>query len=230
MRTYDGEPMRDVLLEQLDPTAHTEFLVYVMGPYTTVRLDYYLRDDVDVAESDIDLGAFGNAEADFLDELREIVEWLRTELGVNAFLAVDPAIPTETHPEETDQERMNVISQSKAYAEASNAVVFILPKAGVRDGVDIEIGAVLSSFDLGHDEGTPQKPPQRFHVFREYSVASATLDAVPHEYEVALTEYGTRSELQDQIARFLAGVLRSEQRGDLPPVDDETETNEGSGE
>ncbi|WP_303703817.1 hypothetical protein [Haloquadratum walsbyi] len=58
-----------------------------------------------------------------LDELRETVEWLRTELGVNAFLAVDPAIPTETHPEETDQERMNVISQSKAYAEASNAVV-----------------------------------------------------------------------------------------------------------
>lgn len=230
MRTYDGVPMRDVLLERLEPTAHSEFLVYVMGPYTTVRLDYYLRDDIDVDEGDIDLGAFGDAETELLDELREIVEWLRTELGVNAFLAVDPAIPTETVPEETDQERMNVISQSKAYAEASNAVVFVLPKAGVRDGVDIEIGAVLSGFDLGHGEGQPQKPPQRFHVFREHGVASATLNAVPHEYEVALTEYGTRSELQDWIARFLAGVLRAERRGDLPPVGDETETNGESGE
>jgi hypothetical protein len=100
--------------------------------------------------------------------------------------------------------------------------VFILPKAGVRDGVDIEIGAVLSGFDLGHGEGSPQKPPQRFHVFREHGVTSATLAAVPHEYEVALTEYGTRSELHDQLARFLAGVLRSERRGDLPSIDDET--------
>ena len=230
MRTYDGTPMRDILLDRLEPTAHSEFLVYVMGPYTTFRLDYYLRDDVDVDEDAIDLGAFGDAEADLLDELREVVEWLRSELGVNAFLAVDPAIPTENSPEETDEERMNVISQSKAYAAASNAVVFVLPRAGVRDGVDIEIGAVLSGFDLGHGEGTPRKPPQRFHVFREHGVASATLDAVPHEYEVALTEYGTRSELQDQIARFLAGVLRSEHRGDLPPVDADAETNGGSEE
>lgn len=230
MRTYDGVPMRDILRERLESTAHDDFLVYVMGPYTTFRLDYYLRDDVDVSERDTNLGAFGDSEKELLDELQEIVEWLRTELGVNAFLAVDPDIPTEDIPEETDQERMNVISQSKAYAEASNAVVFVLPKAGVRDGVDIEIGAVLSGFDLGHGEGTPRKAPQRFHVFREHGVASATLDAVPHEYEVALTEYGTRSELQDQIARFLAGLLRSERRGDLSPVDDDSETNGMLGE
>jgi len=230
MRTYDGAPMRDLLRERLASTAHSEFLVYVMGPYTTFRLDFYLRDDVDVDERDVDLGAFGDAETDLLDELREIVEWLRTEIGVNAFLAVDPAIPTETIPEETDEERMNVISQSKAYTEASNAVVFVLPKAGVRDGVDIEVGAVLSGFDLGHGEGPPQKAPQRFHVYREHGVASATLDAVPHEYEGALTEYGTRSERQDQIARVLAGVLRAERRGDLPPVDEDTETNGTSGE
>lgn len=229
MRTYAGTPMRDILRERLESTAHDEFLVYVMGPYTTFRLDYYLRDDVDVDEDDINLGVFGDAEKDLLDELREIVEWLRTDIGVNAFLAIDPAIPTETVPEETDEERMNIISQSKAYTEASNAVVFVLPKAGVRDGVEIEIGAVLSGFDLGHGEGSPQKSPQRFHVFREHGVASATLDAVPHEYEVALTEYGTRSELQDRLARFLAGVLRSERRGDLSSVNDEPETN-GSGE
>lgn len=228
MRTYDGAPMRDILLERLEPSAHAEFLVYVMGPYTTFRPDHYLDDEIDVDGEAIDLGAFGDTETDLLDELREIVKWLRGELGVNAFLAVDPAIPTETSPEETDQERMNVISQSKAYAEASNAVVFVLPKAGVRDGVDIEIGAVLSGFNLGHGEGTPKKPPQRLHVFREHGVESATLDAVPHEYEVALTEYGTRTELRDQIARFLAGVLRSERRGDLPSVAD-LDTNDGSG-
>ncbi|WP_303703819.1 hypothetical protein [Haloquadratum walsbyi] len=89
---------------------------------------------------------------------------------------------------------------------------------------------MLSGFDLGHGEGTPQKPPQRFHVFREHGVASATLDAVPYEYEVALTEYGTRSELQDQLARFLAGILRSERRGDLPPVDNDSATADGAGE
>ena len=34
-----------------------------------------------------------------------------------------------------------------------------------------------------------------------------------NEYEVALTEHGTRSELHEQLKRFLAGVLRSEHRG-----------------
>ncbi|WP_049948003.1 DUF7509 family protein [Candidatus Halobonum tyrrellensis] len=223
MRTYDGTPMREVLLDRLPPTAHTEFLVYVMGPYTTFRPDYYLRDDLTIDDADLDMGAFGDAETELQDELRDIVEWLRTDVGVNAFLAVDPDIPTEGFPDETDAERMNVISQSKAYAEASNAVVFILPKAGVRDGVDIEIGAVLSGFDLGLGEGTPQKSPQRFHVFREHGVSSATLDAVPHEYEVALSEYGTRSELHEQLERFLAGVLRSERRGDLSSVDGSTD-------
>ncbi|WP_458210623.1 DUF7509 family protein [Haladaptatus sp. NG-SE-30] len=214
--------MRDVLLERLDPIKHTEFLVYVMGPYTTFRLDYYLQDDSEVNfdDRDFDWGAFGDAEKELQDELREIVSWMRTELGVNAFLAVDPNIPTTEFPEETTAERMNVISQSKAYADASNAVVFLLPKAGVRDGVDIEIGAVLSGFDLGHGEGSPRKPPERFRVFREHGVRSATLEAVPYEYEVALTEYGTRSELQDQLARFLVGVLRAEHRGDLPSVGD----------
>ena len=220
MRTYDGTPIREVLLDRLPPTAHTEFLVYVMGPHTTFRPDYYLRDDLAIDEADLDMGAFGDGETELQNELRDVVAWIRTEVGVNAFLAVDPDIPTEELPEETDAERMNVIRQSKAYAEASNAVVFILPKAGVRDGVDIEIGAVLSGFDLGHGEGTPQKSPQRFHVFREHGVSSATLNAVPHEYEVALTEYGTRSELHEQLKRFFAGVLRSEHREDLPPVDD----------
>lgn len=223
MWTYGERPIREVLLERLPEAAHTEFLVYVMGPYTTVRLDYYLREDVEIDEDAVDLGAFGDAEKELKDELEEITGWLRTELGVNAFLAVDPEIPTEEFPEETDEERMNVISQSKAYAEASNAVMFILPKGGVRNGVDIEIGAVLSGFNLGHGEGELLKPPQRFHVFREHSVASATIEAIPHEYEVALTEYGTRSELQDQIARFIAGVLRTEQRGDLRPVEEEIE-------
>ena len=223
MRTYDGTPMREVLLDRLLPTAHTEFLVCVMGPYTPFRPDYYLRGDLTIDEADLDMGAFGDAETELQDELRDIVEWLRTEVGSNAFLAVDPDIPTEEFPEETDAERMNVIGQSKAYAEASNAVVFILPKAGVRDGVDIEVGAVLSGFDRGHGEGVPQKSPQRFHVFREHGVSSATLDAVPYEYEVALSEYGTRSELHDQLKRFLVGVLRSERRGDLSSVDGSTD-------
>lgn len=179
MDTYDGRPMREVLLDRLPATAHGEFLVYVMGPYTTFRVDYLLRDGVDLDEEDLDLGAFGDAEAELQDELREVVEWLRRDLGVNAFLAVDPEIPTMEYPEETDDERLNVIGQSKAYAAASNAVVFILPKAGVRDGADIEIGAVLSGFDLGHAEGDPKRPPRRFQVFREHGVASATLDAIP---------------------------------------------------
>ena len=70
--------------------------------------------------------------------------------------------------------------------------------------IDIEIGAVLSRFDLGHGEGSPKRPPQRFHVFREHGVASTTLRAVPYEYEVALTDYGTCSELHEPLARFVA--------------------------
>jgi hypothetical protein len=40
MWTYDERPMREVLLEWLPEAPHSKFLVYVMGPYTTVRLDY----------------------------------------------------------------------------------------------------------------------------------------------------------------------------------------------
>lgn len=219
MDTYEGQPMRDVLLKRLPTTAHGEFLVYVMGPYTTFRVEYLLRDDVEIDNEALDLGAFGDVEAEMQDELREVVEWLRRDLGVNAFLAVDVDIPTMEYPDETDADRLNVIAQSKAYAAASNAVVFILPTAGVRDGVDIEIGAVLAGLGLGHDEGEPARSPQRFHVFREHGVRSATLNAVPYEYEVALTDYGTRSELSDRLRRFVASVVRAEQRGDLSSLD-----------
>lgn len=223
MWAYDGRPVRAVLLERLADTEYEEFLVYLMGPYTTVSLTHYLRGDVDLDDSAIELGALGSAERSLKDELEEISEWLRTEHGVNAFLAVDADIPTKTVPDETDEQRLNVIRQSKAYAAASNAVVFVLPKGGVRNGVNIEIGAVLSGFNLGHDEGDPLKPPQRFKVYREVGVESATIDAITFEYEVAITEYGSRSELQNQITRFIAEVLRAEQRGDLQPVDEELE-------
>jgi len=105
--------------------------------------------------------------------------------------------------------------------------VFIFPTAGVRDGVDIEIGAVLAGLDLGHNDGEPARSLQRFHVVREHGVRSATLDAVPYEFEVVLTDYGTHSELYDRLRQLAASVVFAEQRGNLSSLDGPADSDTG---
>ena len=232
MREYDGIPMRDVLLDRLPDTTYPQFLVYVMSSYTTFKIEYMLSEDVDADEVDVDLGAFDETDQEFIDELREMVDWIRSDLGFNAFIAVDPAIPTEQDVTAAESEAdegaspMNVLAQSKAYAEASNTVLFILPKAGLRDGVTTEIGAVLDAMKLGAEHTDPVKDRRRFMVCRESAVQSATLDAIEYEYGVPVREYTTRKELEALIYDFIQSVARLEFSGEIPPVSDEREDSD----
>ncbi|MFC6906737.1 DUF7509 family protein [Halalkalicoccus tibetensis] len=222
MREYDGKPMRDVLLGRLPVAPYPNFLVYMMGPYTKFELEYVLSEETDPENVEADLGAFSTADQEFITELENLCLFLRDDPGVNAFIATDPEIPL---PENKDAKEpvMNAIAQSKAYAEASNAIAFVLPIAGLRDGVSAEIGAVLEAMDLENsDPGPPVKDPRRFRIFAEAGITSTTIYATEDEYSVPIVEYSSKEQLRKELHEFVTDVAILEQKGILPPVQEES--------
>ncbi|WP_254544785.1 DUF7509 family protein [Halomarina pelagica] len=215
--------MREVLLERLPAPAFADFLVYLMGPYTTFELDYVLAPETESEHLKADLGAFTAADRAFIAELEALCSELRADPGVNAFIATDPAIPLPEDENATaDTPTMNAIAQSKAFAEASNAVGFILPIAGVRDGVSAEIGAVLEAMDLENDDPSPPvKDPRRFRIFVETGITSTTIHATEDEYSVPIVEYETKGQLRKELHDFVTDVATLEATGILPSVQDE---------
>lgn len=69
MREYDGEPMRDVLLDRLPASSYPKFLVYVMGPYTKFELEYVLSEGTDPEDVEADLGAFTDADQPYFSHV-----------------------------------------------------------------------------------------------------------------------------------------------------------------
>lgn len=94
MREYDGKPMWEVLLDRLPTPSYPTFLVYVMRPYTKFELDYVLSEETDPEDVEADLGAFTDADREFITGLEEFCSFLRDDPGVNAFIATDPDIPS----------------------------------------------------------------------------------------------------------------------------------------
>lgn len=98
--------MRDQLIDELGELAHPRFLVYLMGPYKAFDVEAVL-DSVDTGEGDdlatipenVDFGALVDSDRDLdrqeavLDLLLYVRDRLRTDPGMNAFLAVDIDIP-----------------------------------------------------------------------------------------------------------------------------------------
>lgn len=115
MREYDSEPMRDVLLDCLPAPPYPKFLVYIMGPYTKFELAYVLSDETDQEDVEADLGAFTDADHEFITELEELCSFLRDDPGVNAFIATDPDIPLP-EDEDADELTMNAIAQSYVFS------------------------------------------------------------------------------------------------------------------
>jgi hypothetical protein len=223
MRNYDGEPMREVLLDRLAPSSSPTFLVYLMGPYTKFEIEYVLSEGTDMDDIEADLGAFSAADTKFITELEEFRSFLRDDPGVNAFIATDPDIPLP-EDEDTGEPSMNAIAQSKAYAEASNAIGFILPIAGLRAGVSAEIGAVLEAVDLENDHpGPPVKDPRRFRIFVETGITSTTIHAAEDEYSVPIVKYSSKEELRKELHDFVMDVALLEEKGILPSIQDELE-------
>lgn len=207
--------LREYLISQLDAdVAREDFLVYVMGPYTTLDLDYLLEDGATVSD-EVDFGAF-DPDDDMETVLRLICSMLRQHAGVNAFIALDAEIPTydeaANHPSLDRSDGVSVIKQSKRLADVSNAVVFVLPVGGIRDGVNIEIGSVLENNIIGADEANKD---ERYRIFKEKPIPSATLESLQEEYDVVVKEFETRNVLERELREFAFEIIGREVQGDL---------------
>ncbi|WP_227355731.1 DUF7509 family protein [Haladaptatus salinisoli] len=215
--------MRDRLLDELGEVAHSRFLVYLMGPYKTFDVDALL----DAAENDdhealssipetVDFGALVGSDIDLdqqeaaLDLLLYARDRLRTEPGVNAFLAIDIDIPLE---------EMDAATQSIEFALASNAVIYIVPRIGDNLGVGIETGSVLEAIFRERDERTPTSAHQERVLFiHESGVRSAMIAAVQDRWDARIYPYDGRDDLVRQLRMFVRDLARREQHGDLPQL------------
>lgn len=206
--------MRDRLIEELGDLAHRRFLVYVMGPYQAFDVERALEDiDPESVPESVDFGALVGSEYDFgrdeatLDLLLEVRDRLRTDPGVNAFLALDVDIPLD---------EMDAASQSIAFARASNAVVYVVPAVGDNLGVGIEVGSVLEALFAAEAD---ERRRERVLFVHESGVRSAMIAAVDDRWDARVYGYEDRDDLDRQLRLFVRDLLRKERTGALSRLD-----------
>ena len=219
-RIVDDLPRAAGESEALAPVQREQFLVYLMGPYRTFDVDALLPADADV-ETDApsfvtwDETSGEYAEDEVLRLLQETRDCLR-DRGFNAFLAIDVGIPLE---------EIDAATQSIAFAQASNATVFIAPQVGDNLGVGIEIGSVLE--DLLSTAGmqgpaadaTPPVRMQRVMVATEPSVRSAMLGAVHARWDASVRTFTDAADCCRLCAQFCTHIQNQELYGSLDPLD-----------
>lgn len=215
--------MRDQLIDELGELAHPRFLVYLMGPYKAFDVEAVL-DSVDTGEGDdlatipenVDFGALVDSDRDLdrqeavLDLLLYVRDRLRTDPGMNAFLAVDIDIPLE---------EMDAATQSIEFALASNAVIYVVPAVGDNLGVGIETGSVLEAIFREQEAGGAADRQERVLFIHESGVRSAMIAAVQDRWEARVYSYNGRDDLVRQVRLFVRDITRRELRGDLPALD-----------
>lgn len=207
--------MRDRIVGALGALPRARFLVYLMGPYTTVdglpgkeasvlrpRDQPQKREAIDSVEAD-----------DALSLLVFVRDRLRTDVGVNAFLAIEVGVPLE---------EMDAATQSIEFALASNVVVYIVPRFGDNLGVGIEVGAVLESILGGRDAEHPSDSSthrERILFVHESGVSSAMVAALGGRWDARVYSYRNREDLLRQIRLFVREVIHREVRGELERLD-----------
>lgn len=218
--------MRDRIVDSLGSLAHSRFLVYLMGPYKAFDIDAML--DASDAETAIDLsqipesvdfGTLVGSDANLdqqeavFDLLLHVRDRLRTDPGVNAFLAVDIDIPLS---------EMDAATQSIEFALASNAVIYVIPKLGDNLGVGIEAGSVLEALyreRAGTDADRVASHHERVLFIHESGVRSAMIAAVQDRWDARVYSYDDREDLVRQVRLFIRDLARREQHGALPELD-----------
>ena len=215
-RIIDDLPRAAGDSEALDPVRREQFLVYLMGPYRTFDVDALLPADADIetdapsfATWDETSGAY--AEDDVLRLLRETRDCLR-DRGFNAFLAIDVGISLD---------EMDAATQSIAFAQASNATIFIAPQVGDNLGVGIEIGSVLEDFLSTNEmqgsaaDATPPERARRVMVATEPSVRSAMLGAVNARWDASVRTFTDAADCCRLCAQFCTHIQNEELYGSL---------------
>ena len=198
------EITRDLIAGRLGEVTYDRFLFYIMGPYKSFNLNYVLgeeeRRSVDVEELPGPLRRLFQNE-DAIDEaqalLRRVQGALRTDPGVNAFLAVDVDI--------------DAVTQSIEFTQCSNAAAFVFPFLGHNFGVGEEAGSILEALSDRHGE--------RLVFVRENDVTSAMIRSANTRWDLRVETYETEAELVDKLRRFAGEIMHRERRGDLPQLE-----------
>ncbi|MFC3476733.1 DUF7509 family protein [Halobacterium litoreum] len=200
---------RDAIRSSLGTVPYDDFLVYLMGPYKSFNLEYVLsereRAEIDVADLPGPLRRlFKNR--DEIDAaqalLRRLQGRLRADPGLNAFLAVDVGVSTDD---------VDAATQSIAFAENSNVVVFVLPRLGHNFGVGEEVGSVLEGLADAHGD--------RMVFVHEDDVTSEMIRAASARWDLRVETYATEEELVKRVRVFSVDVMNRELYGDLDRLD-----------
>jgi len=206
--------------DTLSPVRRERFLVYLMGPYRTFDVDALLPADVDIDAEAPSFATWDETSGEYAEDevfrlLQETRDCLR-DRGFNAFLAVDVGIPLD---------EMDAATQSIAFAQASNVIVFIAPQVGDNLGVGIEIGSVLEdmlSTDWMQEPAADANPPERARrvmVATEPSVRSAMLGSVQTRWDASVRTFTGVADCCRLCAQFCTHIQSEELYGSLDRLD-----------
>lgn len=193
------------IADHLGRVAYDRFLFYLMGPYKSFNLNYVLSEE-ERREFDIEnlpgpvRRLFRNK--DDINEaqalLRRVQGALRSDPGVNAFLALDVDIDTDD---------VDAVTQSIEYARCSNATAFILPFLGHNFGVGEEAGSILENIGDSHGD--------RLIFVHEDDVTSAMIRSASVRWDLRVASYETEDDLVAKLRQFAGGIMHRERRGEL---------------
>ncbi|MBV0901976.1 DUF7509 family protein [Haloarcula salina] len=200
---------RDLIIERVGAVTYDRFLFYLMGPYKSFNLNYVLseeeRRDIEVEDLPGPLRRLFRSR-DEIDAaqalLRRVQGALRSDPGVNAFLALDVDVDTDD---------LDAVTQSIEYARCSNATAFVLPFLGHNFGVGEEAGSVLETLADTHGE--------RLVFVHEADVTSAMIRSASVRWDLRIETYETEAELVDRLRLFAAAIMHRERRGGLDRLD-----------
>ena len=206
--------------EALAPVQREQFLVYLMGPYRTFDVDALLPADADVETDAPSFATWDETSGEYAEDevlrlLQETRDCLR-DRGFNAFLAIDVGIPLD---------EMDAATQSIAFAQASNATIFIAPQVGDNLGVGIEIGSVLedllstAEMQGPASDATPPTRTRRVMVATEPSVRSAMLGAVHTRWDASVRTFTDAADCCRLCAQFCTHIQNEELYGSLDRLD-----------
>ncbi|MEA1930131.1 MAG: hypothetical protein U9O06_01070 [Euryarchaeota archaeon] len=200
---------RELISKRLGDVKYDRFLFYLMGPYKSFNLNYILseeeREQISIEELPGPLRRLFQNTAEINEAqafLRRIQGKLRTDPGVNAFLALDVDVDTDD---------IDAVTQSIEYTRHSNATAFVVPYLGHNFGVGEEAGSVLETLSETHTE--------RLVFVHEADVTSAMIQSAPVRWDLRIETYESEEELVDTLRRFAAGIMHRERRGDLNQLD-----------
>lgn len=196
---------REDIVRRLGHVPYNRFLVYLMGPYKSFNLDDILNEEErDQFDTDDLPGPIRRLfrNRDQIDHvqalLRRVQGSLRTNPGVNAFLAVDVGI---------DPAEIDAVTQSIDYSRASNSTAFIVPFLGHNFGVGEEAGSILETLATSHGN--------RIVFAHEREVTSEMIRSARARWDLRIETYGTEAELVDILRRFVVTIMNRERFGDL---------------